>query len=172
MILMDWGGLLIKTNKHKHTRKHKQNLGHKDSLTKKDAAATLGFLCFSDAAKITAIQNDAVKILSELLDDHFWKVRAAAAGALMSIIQTDAGKKQIIVSGTTARLIRLLKDDQDLVKLNVLKAITCAAVHPEARKEMVDSSECLPVIDRICNDGDEFLAKHGKIAQDAVRWMP
>ena len=51
-----------------------ENLGHNDSLTKKDAAATLGFLCFADAAKITAIENGAVGLLSELLDHHFWKV--------------------------------------------------------------------------------------------------
>ena len=55
-----------------------ENLSHNDALTKKDAATTLGFLCFADAAKITAIQNGAVALLSELLDHHFWKVRAAA----------------------------------------------------------------------------------------------
>lgn len=149
-----------------------ENLSHNDSLTKKDAAATLGFLCFADAAKITAIANGAVALLSELLEHHFWKVRAAAAGALMSIIQTDQGKMEMIPCGAIAKLIKLLKDEEDLVKLNVLKTLTEAVVHPAARKECVESTECLLTIESICNGDDEFLAKHAKTAREAVTWMP
>ena len=149
-----------------------ENLGHKDDLTKKDAAGTLGFLCFADGAKITAIQHGAVALLSELLEHHFVKVRAAAAGALMSIIQTDAGKMEMIPCGAIPRLIKLLKDPDELVKLNVLKTLTEAVVHPQARKECVESTESLLTIEGICNGEDEFLAKHAKVAREAVTWMP
>jgi len=90
----------------------------------------------------------------------------------MSIIQTDTGKKELIPAGAVPRLIKLLKDPEDLVKLNVLKTITCAAVHPDARKECRESGDCLLVIEGICNGSDEFLAKHAKMARDAVTWMP
>ena len=148
------------------------------SLVKTHAAATLGFLCFADSAKVAAIQGDAVPMLAELLDDDYWKVRASAAGALMSIIQTDAGKKALNTApNCVAKLITLLKDPNLSVKLNVLKTIACAAVHPEARREMRDSSDCLPVIHQIMDDssggGEEaFLGKHAEIAREAVLWKP
>jgi len=149
-----------------------ENLGHKDSLVKKDAAGTLGFLCFADSAKITAIQNEAVAKLSALLVDPFWKVRANAAQALMSIIQTDSGKKAIVSCEGVPPLIKLLKDPEDLVKINVLKTIAAVAVHPAARKEMRESSDCLPVIHGMIDGGDAFLAKHASIAREAVLWQP
>ncbi|GMI02783.1 hypothetical protein TrLO_g14417 [Triparma laevis f. longispina] len=150
-----------------------ENLGHKDSLVKHHAAATLGFLCFADSAKVTAIQNQAVEMLSELLADHFWKVRASAASALMSIMQTDAGKKSFVsCEGAVGKLVKLLKDKEDLVKINALKAIACAAVHPEARREMKESSDCLPVIHQIVDGGDPFMSKHASLAKDAVLWEP
>lgn len=140
---------------------------------KHHAAATLGFLCFADSAKVTAIQNQAVEKLSELLADHFWKVRASAASALMSIMQTDAGKKSFVSSeGAVGKLVKLLKDKEDLVKINALKAIACAAVHPEARREMKESSDCLPVIHQIVDGGDPFMSKHASLAKDAVLWEP
>ena len=69
------------------------NLSHADSLVKHHACATLGFLCFADSAKVTAIQNSAVPALATLLSDHFWKVRSSAASALSAVMQTDSGKK-------------------------------------------------------------------------------
>ena len=72
-------------------------------------------------------------------------------------------------TGAVPRLIKLLKDPEDLVKLNVLKTITCAAVHPQARKECVESSECLLVIEQICNGGDEFLASSSARAMKSAK---
>ena len=149
-----------------------KNLSHKDSLVKKDAAATLGFLCFADSAKVTAIDSGAVEILSDLLDHHFWKVRSNSAQALMSIIQTDSGKKSIVKSGGIPLLIKLLKDENPLVTINVLKTIAAAAVHPQARKEMRESPDCLPVIHNIIDGGDPLLSKHAKIAKEQVMWEP
>jgi hypothetical protein len=145
-----------------------ENLAHKDSLVKHHAAATLGFLCFADSAKVTAIQNLSVEKLSELLADHFWKVRASAASALMSIMQTDAGKKSFVSAGATGALVKLLKDKEDLVKICALKTIACAAVHPEARKEMKESSDCLPVILEIVYSQlhcPQFTKEH------SLRWL-
>lgn len=148
------------------------NLPHKSSLVREHAANTLGFLCFADSAKVTAIQNDAVEKLSSLLDDALASVRASAAAALMSIVQTDAGKKALTPANVVPKLIKLLKDDSVAVKLNVLKTIACAAVHPEARREMRESSDCLPVIHGIMDAGDKLLAKHADIARQAVLWQP
>jgi hypothetical protein len=64
------------------------------------------------------------------------------------------------------------QDPNDLVKINVLKTIACAAVHPDARKEMRESSDCLPVVHQIMDAGDELLSKHAKIAREAVLWQP
>ncbi|GMI21266.1 hypothetical protein TeGR_g5309 [Tetraparma gracilis] len=148
------------------------NLEHKSTLVRTAAAGCLGYLAFADSAKIAAIQEDAVPLLGSMLEDSFWKVRAAAAGALMSIIQTDAGKKALVPAGAVPKLIKLLKDPNDLVKINVLKTIACAAVHPDARKEMRESSDCLPVVHQIMDAGDELLSKHAKIAREAVLWQP
>ena len=148
------------------------NLSHSTQAVRKASASTLGFLCFADSAKVAAIQNDAVAKLSVLLDDGNWNVRANAAGALMSIIQTDAGKKAIVPAGIVPKLIRLLKDTEPLVKINILKVISCAAVHPEARKEMRESGDCLPVIKSIIEDGDEWMSRHAEVAKEAVLWQP
>ena len=148
------------------------NLSHATQAVRKASASTLGFLCFADSAKVAAIQNDAVAKLSVLLDDGNWNVRANAAGALMSIIQTDAGKKAIVPAGIVPKLIRLLKDVEPLVKINVLKVISCAAVHPEARKEMRESGDCLPVIKVIIEEGDDLLKRHAEVAKEAVLWQP
>ena len=59
------------------------------------AARTLGFLCFAEAAKETAIVEGGVPGLVALLRMQPNDVKVAATSALMAITSTDEGKRQV-----------------------------------------------------------------------------
>lgn len=92
-------------------------------LSRRAAASALAAVCFAEVAKEVAIANEAVPILSNLLVDNDWKVRAEAASALMVITTMDEGKKQIYPCGGVHKLMRMLDEDQEVLVLNVLKVL-------------------------------------------------
>jgi hypothetical protein len=141
---------------------------------RKEAATTLGFLCFAEAAKQSAIAQGAVSVLCHLLDDSDASVRAAVVGALTSITTTDEGKLAFVpANGVEALLVILARPSNDrLVTLNLLKLVANVAVHPAARDMLRDDPSALRAIGRLEIGDDRLVAKHAAIAKGAVSWEP
>ena len=143
---------------------------------KKEAATTLGFLCFSDMAKMEAIKGGAVGALSLLLAaGQADTVQAAAAGALMTVTTTDEAKKSIVDVGGVLPLIALLSESTDaqrLLRLNVLKTIANVVVNPRARALLRESEAALPTLCEIEEGDDALVAKHAAVAKAALLWEP
>ena len=104
---------------------------------RKEAAATLGFLCFTEKAKHDAIKSGAVPLLCALLLDKSVEVKSAAASALMAITTTDEGKLALVPAKGGDALVEVFADTDPVrergLLLNVLKCISNAVVHPEVR---------------------------------------
>ena len=62
------------------------------AAVREKASLAMTSLTLSDAGKQFAIKAKAVEGLCPLLDDENWKVRANAAGSIMSIAIDDMGK--------------------------------------------------------------------------------
>ena len=138
---------------------------------RKEAGSTLALLCFADLGKELAIKDRAVSVLSKLISDSDWAMRAAAASALMAITTTDEGKKQVLSS--VPKLMDLLNDEHDLVVVNGLKALANAAVHPEARSLLREDLEFVSKLEELMKDGPtELVQKHAKTTHEAVLWQP
>ena len=138
----------------------------------------MGLLCFADLAKEIAINNHAIKILSKLILDQDWEMRASAGSALMAITTTDEGKKQILSSVT--KLMKLLDDEHDLVVVNGLKVLVNAAVHPEARALFREDSTFVAKLEELMKGGQTssgqqitpLIQKHAQICHETVLWRP
>jgi HEAT repeat protein len=74
---------------------------------------------------VIACQGDTTAILIQLLNDRKSPVRAAAAGALMSITIDCEAKKFVVRENAINRLMELLDDVNESVVLNVIKVSTC-----------------------------------------------
>ena len=79
---------------------------------------------FPLAGKEQACACNAVTPLVLQLSDHSSKVRAHAAGALMSISVTTQGKYACIKAEAIPALFGLLSDENRDVRLNVIKVST------------------------------------------------
>ena len=135
-------------------------------------------LTLSDAGKQFAIKANAVEGLCPLLDDENWKVRANAAGSIMSIAIDDMGKVSTadaatkgsitslvrlrktqvatIDSGGIEKLVTLLRDPERLVKLNTLKAIGAVCPHPKWQEECTSQQKRIGTSLRIHHDLNVF----------------
>jgi HEAT repeat protein len=123
-------------------------------------------------AKISSIQQGAVQILCDLLDDPAYQVRAASAAALMAITTVDAGKRAVIPAGGVPKLVELLQDPEFSVKLNVLKAIASITAHPEIREQLKHDDTCLASLVVVANGENELLARSAETAKRLVLWTP
>lgn len=139
-----------------------------------EAARTLGFICFSDAAKDEALEHNGVGVICSLLAnlDELTNVKAAASLALMAITTTDEGKRQMDVEEYINSIIALLYDENRTVKLNALKIISNIAVYPSIRHVLKEDNSCLLVMKRLKNGDDPLVVKHANFALEAVQWMP
>uniref|UniRef100_A0A7S1XJA5 Radial spoke protein 8 n=1 Tax=Phaeomonas parva TaxID=124430 RepID=A0A7S1XJA5_9STRA len=147
-------------------------LRHGEEDVRTEAAQTLGFMCFAGLAKATAIGCGAVGRLVTILVDKSWRVRAAAAYALMVITIDDEGKKAFLPAGGVQPLLALLGDEEKLVRLNALKVMASVAVHPEVRAGFLADESCLERLEALTQSPDTLLAKHAIVAKDAVLWEP
>ncbi|KAJ3272935.1 Radial spoke head 14 [Terramyces sp. JEL0728] len=79
-------------------------------------------LCFYHECKRLACNSDVISTLITLLGNSKSSVRAAAAGALMSI-SIDCDAKRILVRENVVRILsKLLDDENEIVQLNTIKA--------------------------------------------------
>eukprot|EP01041_Mallomonas_annulata_P003015 gene3015-5909_t len=135
-----------------------------------DAARTLGFICFADDAKDTAIAEGAVPALVELLKSRLTTIRSAATLALMAVTSTDEGKRQVLPCGGVPLLIELLRDQDKIVRCNTLKVISNVAVFPGIRSILVQEIDCMAMLKEMADSSDVFLSKHAKVSLAAVMW--
>jgi hypothetical protein len=126
------------------------------------AARTLGFICFSDAAKAIAIREKGIHVLATVLRDAGGEeVKNALTFALMAVTSTDEGKIQLSDCNGVAIIIDTLEASERLVQLNVLKVISNLAVFPQARRELVldtmgyDDSQLVELAQESCPNEDE-----------------
>jgi hypothetical protein len=99
------------------------------------AACALGAMCFSDMAKIYAIDCEAIACLAALLPGAHEGARAAIFGALMSITALDAGKHAIKGTSVTEHVVECLRDGasgktSSRATLNALKLVASIAAEP------------------------------------------
>lgn len=106
------------------------------------AANVLQALSFGREGKKQIVKYDddgkgdssmTIKVLVEVLKHTSSEVRAAAAGALMSIAVDVEAKGLIIQENAVPLLSNLLKDPNDAVQLNALKTISAIAEDSRAR---------------------------------------
>jgi len=148
-------------------------LESKEETVRKEAATTLCFLCFTESAKQAAIKDGAVSILCRLMADSAWEVRSAATGALVAVTTTDEGKMALVPAGGAEAMMEVLRTAyQRSLKLNVLKLVSNAAVHPEVRAALREDERVLPTLDDYELGDDTLIAKHATIAKAAVLWQP
>jgi hypothetical protein len=148
-------------------------LGNSTEDVVAQAAKSLGFLCFSETAKEQAIGFGAIKQLVGQLAVRSRDLRVACTTALMAITSTDEGKRQMADCGGATAVATVLGDQDLIVKMNALKVIANIAVHPVARKELLEHESCASMMTKMAGaDGDKRLQKHAKIALDAVQWRP
>ncbi|KAJ3368839.1 tetrahydrofolate synthase [Kappamyces sp. JEL0680] len=81
-------------------------------------------LCFYHECKKIASSSDTITVLIALLGQSKAPVRAAAAGALMSISINNDAKRILVRDNALKILSKLLEDDNELVQLNSIKTIT------------------------------------------------
>ena len=111
-------------------------------------------------------------------------VRTAAVAALMTVTTTDQGKKAIVpgdevgededapTSAGVPLLMRLLKEPELQLKLNVLKCMANVSVHPAARERLKTDKANLGLLNELCGAEMPLLAKHAAITKKAVLWKP
>ncbi|KAI8615438.1 armadillo-type protein [Chytriomyces sp. MP71] len=93
-------------------------------------------LTFFKTCKQLACAGETTVLLIGLLDDVKSEVRAAAAGALMSITIDVEAKKLMVRESAISTLMELLNDDNESVLLNVIKVITNVAEDYRGRFEL------------------------------------
>lgn len=146
------------------------------------AAKTLGFVCFSDEAKDMAIDENAIRVLMDVLRTKpSDETKKAISLALMSITSTDEGKRQLSEADDVVELIRCLENPDRLVRLNVLKVISNISVSPKARNilnndDTIAYPSSVKTIQKLLaqaqRENDTLLKKHAEVALAAVQWEP
>ena len=112
-------------------------LKHSDAAVREQAARTLTLLAFVPAGKAAAVAAGAVSALVPLLSRAYSSgERAEAAGAVAAIAVDDGFKSAFLAlaDGEGLRhLSELLTDDEVVVRLNAMRAISTVSANPEAR---------------------------------------
>ncbi|KAI9336964.1 armadillo-type protein [Obelidium mucronatum] len=104
--------------------------------TRVAAAKCIMMLSFYKVCKTIACQGETIGILIHMLSDMKSPVRAAAAGALMSITIDCEAKKLFVRENAVQTLMELLDDLNESVVLNVIKVITNVAEDYRGRFEL------------------------------------
>ena len=143
-----------------------------DDDTTEYASKCLTILSFHYPAKDQAISLDAVSILSSIVGEGAWPVKAAVVGALMSIMTHDEAKKQIFPTGGVFKLMRMIDDDHEEVVLPTLKVLACASVSPEGRQAMCQDVRFLTKLDNLVKNGSPEITKHALITKKIITWQP
>ncbi|KAI8922228.1 armadillo-type protein [Powellomyces hirtus] len=128
-------------------------------------------MAFSDyhEGKRLAVQHDTVVVLLTLLHHRRSEVRAAVAGALMSITIDVEGKRLVVRGNSLQVLSSLLKDRNELVLLNVVKTITNCAEDYRGRFQL---HGCIKQLQTITESPNTQLAEAAKRAIEVITWRP
>ena len=116
-----------------------------------------------------------VSLLGVLRDRQQKEVRAAAAMAVMAITSTDEGKRQVARCDHNHRFITdLLYEPDRSIRLCALKVVANIAVNPSLRATWATDRLALSALKQMAQaEGEDALvARHAKIALDAVCWKP
>jgi hypothetical protein len=103
------------------------------------------------------------------------EIKAAAAMAIMQITSTDEGKRQMgRVANAVTLVSDLLQETDRPIRLCAVKVLANIAINPMLRKDIVADKMALAALIKMSsvddNGGDALLARHAKIALDAVNW--
>ena len=168
-------------------------LASEHSGTAAEAARTLGFLCAHESGKHEALfdvvadghnkkqsQVGALGPLIALLGvarerTSHAEVKAAAAMAIMAITSTDEGKRQVARVDNNHKLITdLLYEADRTTRLCAVKVIANVAVNPSLRASLATDRLALSALKQMAgaDDDDALIARHARIALDAVQWKP
>ena len=116
-----------------------------------------------------------IALLGVLKDRQQKEVRAAAAMAVMAITSTDEGKRQVARCDNHHRYITdLLYEPDRTTRLCAVKVIANVAVNPSLRASLATDRLALSALKQMAQaeDEDALVARHAKIALDAVCWKP
>ena len=166
-------------------------LASSHSETVVEAARTLGFLCSHESGKHEALFDvqagekktssqvgalgPLVALLGAAKESKKSEIKAAAAMAVMSITSTDEGKRQVARCDNNHRLVTdLLYELDRTTRLCAVKVIANIAVNPSIRASLATDRMALGAMKQMAHgeDEDPLLARHAKIALDAVQWKP
>mmetsp|Transcript_25634 Transcript_25634/g.24493 ORF Transcript_25634/g.24493 Transcript_25634/m.24493 type:complete len:383 (-) Transcript_25634:49-1197(-) len=108
-------------------------------------------------------------------DKKIQEIKAAAAMAIMQITSTDEGKRQMgRVANAVTLVSNLLQETDRPIRLCAVKVLANIAINPVLRKDIVADEMALAALIEMSsvedNGGDGLLARHAKIALDAVNW--
>ncbi|TPX36742.1 hypothetical protein SmJEL517_g01281 [Synchytrium microbalum] len=135
------------------------------------AARCVMNLCFYSEGKALACEGRTVPALIELLGDNKSEVRAAAAGALMSITISVEAKKFVVSEGAVPILSGLLSDKSEYVLLNVIKTITNCAEDYRGRFQL---ASCIPTLEELRKQYADSpqISDAAKKAIQVISWRP
>ncbi|KAH6586189.1 hypothetical protein BASA50_000654 [Batrachochytrium salamandrivorans] len=123
---------------------------------KVEACRCIMMLSFYHEGKRAATTKDTMLVLIALLRDHKSDVRAAAAGALMSITIDCDAKRIMIRENALKVLASLLSDSNELVQLNAIKTITNCAEDYSGRFQL---NHCIQKLEELEKSSKPHVAK-------------
>lgn len=134
------------------------------------AALNLGSISYNERGKEYTIKAGSIKPLSEMLDNKSTKCRVAATRALASLAQLKEGKVEIHELQKLDRIIELLDDASEQVRLNVVQLIANVSEYPLCREKF---KECLKKLQDL-EDDDNFplVARFAEVAIKTITWIP
>ena len=116
-----------------------------------------------------------VALLGVLRDRQQKEIKAAAAMAVMAISTTDEGKRQVARCDNNHRFVTdLLYEPDRTIRLCALKVVANIAVNPSLRASLAADRLALSALKQMAqaDEEDALVARHAKIALDAVCWRP
>ena len=69
-------------------------------------------------------------------------------------------------------LISLLSEPDVPLATIALKCVANVSVHPKLREQLREDEACLGAIEALCGGDDVLVARHARVAKDAVLWEP
>jgi len=134
------------------------------------ACQCIMMLCFFEECKKTAVASGTIPVLVNLLSDRNSSLRAAAAGALMTITIHNEGKRAMVRSDGLKSLTKLFDDHDDLAKLNAIKAATNCADDFRGKYFLINCLDKLKSI--IQNSSDKHVVDAASTAVKVVTARP
>lgn len=105
-----------------------------------------------------------------MLDDKITKCRIAATRALASLAQLKEGKVQIHELEKLDRIIELLEDPSEQLRLNTVQLIANVAEYPPCREKF---KECLKKLQDLEEDENyPLVARFAEVAIKTITWIP